>query len=107
MESGGRSRGRSSGDSRLSCPLFFCFPGEALSTIACGQDPGCIYFFDGPLCCYGTTVTHNFCHNNKKGGKGLYLDGTTSGITTHGNVLWNISGNAIDNNDVSRTIILA
>jgi|EP01047_Picozoa_sp_COSAG01_P014229 hypothetical protein len=64
-----------------------------------GADPACIYFFDGPLCCYGTTVRHNFCHNNKQGGKGLYLDGFSSGITTFGNVLWNISGNIIDNND--------
>jgi hypothetical protein len=64
-----------------------------------GADPGCIYFFDGPFCCYGQEVTHNFCHNIKQGGKGLYLDGTTSGISTRGNVLWNISGNIIDNND--------
>ena len=64
-----------------------------------GADPGCIYFFDGPLCCYGQKVVHNFCHNTKRGMKGLYLDGDTSGIETYGNVLYNISGNIIDNND--------
>jgi hypothetical protein len=36
---------------------------------------------------------------NKQSMKGLYLDGFTSGITTRGNIMWNISGNIIDNND--------
>jgi hypothetical protein len=64
-----------------------------------GADPACIYFFDGPLCCYGTKVTNNFCHNTKAGMKGLYLDGDSSGIETSGNVFYNFTGQIIDNND--------
>lgn len=60
-----------------------------------GADPGCIYFFDGPLCCYGQRVTYNFCHVTTGGFKGLYIDGTSSGVSTFGNVLWNVTGNII------------
>ena len=51
----------------------------------------------GEHCFYKKKVV--FCHMNKQSMKGLYLDGFTSGITTRGNIMWNISGNIIDNND--------
>lgn len=48
-------------------------------------------------------MIHNLCHQSRPDlwpvGKMLYLDGTSSGIKTFGNIGWNVTGNVIDNND--------
>lgn len=65
-----------------------------------GADPACIYHFDGwGTCCYGQMVENNLCILDKPGMKGVYVDGTSSGITARGNMLVNVTGNVIDNND--------
>merc|ERR1712125_72538 len=61
----------------------------------------CVYFFTY-LWSHGQRVMNNYCHITRPdrwGGKGLYLDGTSSGIETRGNIIVNVSGNIIDNND--------
>ncbi len=66
-----------------------------------GADGGCVYFFTY-IWGHGQRVVNNFCHMSRPdlwGGKGLYLDGSSSGIETRGNIIWNVSGVVIDNND--------
>jgi len=65
-----------------------------------GADPACIYHFDGwGTCCYGQVVENNLCRLDKPGMKGVYVDGTASGITARGNIFVNVTGEAIDSND--------
>jgi len=67
-----------------------------------GADGGCVYFFTN-LWGRGNRVLNNFCHQTSAQlwhGKGLYMDGTSSGAELiSGNVLWNVTGNIIDNNN--------
>eukprot|EP00035_Acanthoeca_spectabilis_P014127 m.268544 g.268544 ORF g.268544 m.268544 type:complete len:1066 (-) comp16058_c0_seq2:78-3275(-) len=63
-----------------------------------GADGACVYFFTY-LWGHGQRVVNNFCHQTNQSAKGLYIDGGSSGVTTIGNILWNVTANVIDNNN--------
>ena len=63
---------------------------------------GCVDCF-ACLWGHGQRVINNFCHLAQHalgaGRDSLRLDAASSGITTYGNILWNVASRAIDNDD--------